>query len=225
MTKRPHAQAGKVRFGGLQTPSGYLFELTGGRLCLDLANTVDERPTEHPRPLLLQYQDALDWASQAGALSRTEAARLREHAAGHQDAAARALRRLTDAREGIFQIFSAIARARPIPAPALRTLNALIPEVFSKRCLERHGSRFVWAWRATETPDLDCPLSAAVWSATELLTSPELDRVRQCEGAGCAWLFLDTSKSRTRRWCDMSVCGNRAKARRFQARVRSQPLG
>ena len=107
MTKRPQAQAGRVRFGGLQTPSGYLFELTGGRLCLDLANTVDERPTQHPRALLLQYKDVLDWASQAGALSGTEVARLREHAAGHQDAAAQALRRLTDTRESIFQIFSA----------------------------------------------------------------------------------------------------------------------
>jgi predicted RNA-binding Zn ribbon-like protein len=43
-------------------------------------------------------------------------------------------------------------------------------------------------------------------------------RVRTCGVDTCRWLFLDTSKNHTRRWCNMKVCGNRVKARRFQAR-------
>jgi predicted RNA-binding Zn ribbon-like protein len=52
----------------------------------------------------------------------------------------------------------------------------------------------------------------------ELMTSPDLHRLRACGNETCRWLFLDTSKNRTRRWCDMKICGNRMKARRFHAR-------
>ena len=223
MTKRQPPHAGRIRFGGAQTPRGYLFELTAGRLCLDLANTVDERPTEHPRELLREYRDVIDWAAQAGVIRGTEVARFRDHAARHEAAATQALRQLKNAGDSIFRIYSAVARAGAIPAAAFHRLNVQIQKVSSKRCLERHRGRFVWTWRTTDTPDLHRPLCAAVWSAAELLTSPELDRVRQCEGEGCAWLFIDTSKSRTRRWCDMSVCGNRAKARRYQAKLSAPP--
>jgi predicted RNA-binding Zn ribbon-like protein len=222
MTMTPKARAGNVRFGGMQTSHGYIFELTGGRLCLDLTNTRDERPTEHPRELLREYNDALDWGSQAGALSRADTQRLRQHAAAHPVAAAEALVRLIDAREVMFEIFSALARTRPVPSAPLETLNTLIAETCSRRRVKRMRGRFEWEWRPTETPDVDRPLWAAVWSAVDLLTSSELDRIRQCEGAGCAWLFMDTTKNGTRRWCDMSVCGNRAKARRHRVRVRSR---
>jgi predicted RNA-binding Zn ribbon-like protein len=60
-----------------------------------------------------------------------------------------------------------------------------------------------------------------VRSAAELLTSDELGRVRECAADNCAWLFLDRSKNRSRRWCDMAVCGNRDKVRRFRQRSRS----
>ena len=55
-------------------------------------------------------------------------------------------------------------------------------------------------------------------SAAELLTSASMEQVRACDADTCRWLFLDTSRNHTRRWCDMKVCGNRMKARRFQAR-------
>jgi predicted RNA-binding Zn ribbon-like protein len=42
--------------------------------------------------------------------------------------------------------------------------------------------------------------------------------VGECEGEGCSWLFLDTSRNRSRRWCSMEDCGNRAKARRHYER-------
>jgi len=54
-------------------------------------------------------------------------------------------------------------------------------------------------------------------SAAGLMTSPEMARVRACGSSDCRWLFLDTSKNHTRRWCDMKICGNRMKARRFKA--------
>jgi predicted RNA-binding Zn ribbon-like protein len=58
-------------------------------------------------------------------------------------------------------------------------------------------------------------------AASELMASTALDRLRACGSETCRWLFLDTSKNHTRRWCDMKICGNRMKARRFSARRRA----
>ena len=59
-------------------------------------------------------------------------------------------------------------------------------------------------------------LRPVIRAAVELLTSDEILRVRTCADDSCAWLFLDTTRNRTRRWCDMKVCGNRSKVRRFR---------
>jgi predicted RNA-binding Zn ribbon-like protein len=40
-------------------------------------------------------------------------------------------------------------------------------------------------------------------------------RIGICEGGLCGWLFLDESRGKRRRWCDMNDCGGRAKARRY----------
>jgi predicted RNA-binding Zn ribbon-like protein len=76
---------------------------------------------------------------------------------------------------------------------------------------------FVWEWR-----DHDFPADRVLWSVTQsaadLLTQGDLTRVRQCEGHDCGWIFEDTSRNRSRRWCEMRDCGNIAKVRRFRTR-------
>jgi len=69
--------------------------------------------------------------------------------------------------------------------------------------------------------DLERPLWEIAHSAADLLTSGDQERVKECASTTCEWVFLDKSRNRSRRWCDMSDCGNRAKARRFQARKRA----
>ena len=79
-------------------------------------------------------------------------------------------------------------------------------------------------WRlAAEDAEFDLPLWPIVQSAAELLLSEHLrGRVGQCaDPSGCGWLFLDLSKNRSRRWCSIQDCGNRAKQRRLQARLKS----
>jgi predicted RNA-binding Zn ribbon-like protein len=63
-------------------------------------------------------------------------------------------------------------------------------------------------------------LAPVLWSAAELLLNAPHRRIRRCANDRCLWLFVDTSKSGTRRWCDMSSCGNRAKAARHYSKVR-----
>lgn len=209
----------RIRFGGRRTPARYLFELTGGALCLDLANTVDERASGRPIELLERYQDLVDWGAQAGALTRSEAAALSSDASRRPAAAAAALRRARRIREAVFSVCRAAAEGRPIPKAALASLNRAVVHSLANRQIVTRGRRFSFTWREREHPDLDRVLWAAAASAADLLTSADLARVKVCPGSGCAWLFLDRSRNGTRRWCDMSVCGNRAKARRHYART------
>ena len=63
-------------------------------------------------------------------------------------------------------------------------------------------------------------LAPVLWSAADLATRADRRRVRRCANDACLWLFIDESKAGTRRWCDMSSCGNRAKSRRHYLRTK-----
>jgi predicted RNA-binding Zn ribbon-like protein len=76
-------------------------------------------------------------------------------------------------------------------------------------------------WITAETSPMDAVLWPIVWSAEDLLVSGERGRLKTCGSEACGWLFYDESRSRRRRWCSMSDCGNRAKAKRFYHRGRS----
>lgn len=208
-----------IRRGGRQGSRGYEFELTGGALCLDLANTVDSRGTETPRELLSRYEDLLAWGRQSGALDEAQAARLEKRAAREPRDATAALRRARETREALFRVCSAEAGGAEPPADAVARVDEDIRAALARRRLEPlPGGGFAWAWEAD--PALDRVLWPALLSAAELLTGAERGRIRECAAEECRWLFLDRSKNASRRWCDMTVCGNRAKARRHRDRQR-----
>ncbi len=200
--------------------SGERFELTGGRPCLDLANTLEARATPRPRELLRSYADLLAWGEQAALLSHGQARRLRDQARRRPGEAEAVRQRALALREAFFSVFSAVAAASAVPPRALLVLNAALPGALARLRIVSHGGAFTWGWSA-ET-DFDRVLWPVIQSAGELLTSPARGRLRECAAPDCAWLFLDASKNRSRRWCDMSVCGNRAKARRHYRRERAR---
>ena len=74
-------------------------------------------------------------------------------------------------------------------------------------------------WQLTPHQPADIPRLLGL-QALDLLQSPQLHQIRQCAGAGCGWLYLDRTRSHTRRWCSSSDCGNRDRARRHYARHR-----
>jgi predicted RNA-binding Zn ribbon-like protein len=200
------------------TPEGYLFERTGGDLALDFANTVDGRPTPRARELLADFGDLVSWGAQSGILGEGEARRLRAAARKDPGGAEKAVRNARALREAIFRIFSlAAAGRRPTPA-SLETLNDSLSGLGRLRLAPaRDGCAWVFRGAAADFGRVVWPVSRA---AAELLTSDALGRVRECAAPECAWLFLDGSKNGTRRWCDMTVCGNRAKARRHYEKTR-----
>ncbi|HEY0767049.1 MAG TPA: CGNR zinc finger domain-containing protein, partial [Steroidobacteraceae bacterium] len=83
----------------------------------------------------------------------------------------------------------------------------------------KERSALAWGWGRFGT-EAELPVWILSQAASDLMLSDEVHRVRACGVETCRWLFLDTSKNHTRRWCNMKVCGNRVKARRFQARRR-----
>jgi predicted RNA-binding Zn ribbon-like protein len=196
------------------------FDLSGGRLCLDFANTVEDRLKDEQEDRLGDYSELVSWAEQAGVIESGAAAALRAEAAERPAEAEATLSAAQTLREALFVLFSAVAKGQSPPDGSLAELNAALPSALSALRVEKAGGAFEWRW-SLEERGLDGVLLPVIRDAAELLTSAELSRVRECESGTCAWLFLDGSRNQTRRWCDMSTCGNRAKARRhYQRRKR-----
>jgi predicted RNA-binding Zn ribbon-like protein len=192
------------------------FDLSGGALGLDFANTWSDRgrpETDHLRA----YTDLLAFARQTGLLNAEEESRLKSQAERDPRAAEAALAQGRGLREALYGIFSALAASRVPEESDLKRLNAELPEAFSHLRLERLGDDLGWAWAARDDA-LEAPLWPVLRSAAELLTSEDRQQVRECAGTACTWLFLDRSRNRSRRWCSMDSCGNRAKARRHYRR-------
>ncbi len=194
------------------------FAFDAGRLCLDFANTLGDRPMPQPHAEdLHSYADLVAWSEAAGILSGDDAAVFLRAAERHPSDAATAFARAIALREAIYRVFSAVVADAEPTADDLATVNAAIAEAMAHARLVPADGHFHREW-VYEPSALDGLLRPVAWSAAELLTAEELHRVHECAGHDCSWLFLDTSKNGSRRWCSMETCGNRAKARRHRER-------
>jgi len=195
-------------------------KLIGGALCLDFANTSGWRPDPGDEEYLRDFEDLLVWSEHAGALDGAEARALARTGKTEPEKARTIHRRAVALRDAVYRIFSAVAADRRAGAGDVDLLNRIIDDAYRHLRLVPRGAGFAWEWYGVEGA-LELPLWRVARSAAELLVSPELERVRECSGDRCDWLFLDASKNRSRRWCDMANCGNRAKARRNYERRRA----
>jgi predicted RNA-binding Zn ribbon-like protein len=195
--------------------TGYEFDLSGGRLPLDFANTVSRSSGEH----LTSYAELVSFGRQAGRLDEPTAGRLLESADRERESATAVLARALALRRAIFRLFVAAVRGEAPPAEAVEGLNRELGLALARARVAPAGDGFVWSWR--EGAELDRPLWPIARDAAELLTDREaLARVRLCAADDCDWLFLDLTRNRSRQWCDMKICGNRAKVRAYYRRKR-----
>ena len=191
--------------------------LIGGRLSLDFVNTVDTHDTRIDDKLN-GYSDLLWWALRVGMMDDSAAAPL--FAAAEADPArAREVRSAAVVlREALYRVFIA-ARAGDAADPAdLDVLNRALSSALAHLRVAGEANGFGWVWE--EGAQLERVLWPVTRDAVELLVSGDLRRVGKCCGESCDWLYLDTSRNRSRRWCDMQSCGNRAKARRHYHRAK-----
>lgn len=188
------------------------------KLSLDFANTLQWHASENPQENLNSYKDLVEWGRKEGLLSETDGQKLNKKAGMNPTAAEKVLKRAIELREAIYRIFSAVASSMLPKGGDLSTLNRYLGKTMAQSRIIPTKSGFTWDINGNKD-ELDWMLKPIVRSAAGLLTSDELDRVKECaDDKGCGWLFLDRSKNRSRRWCDMKECGNRAKAKRFYER-------
>lgn len=189
--------------------------LVGGRLCLDFCNTIRGRDRTEANDFWQRYADLADWCVHTEILGPNDADRLKVTALTDPRAADRALRAARRLREAMHGAFAAEASGRGADEGHLEQINDVLVRGNSRRKLRPAMQGACWIWDDAPT-DLEAVLWPVAWSAGDLLTSSQLEYVKECDG--CPWLFLDASRNHSRRWCDMRDCGNRHKVRRFRTR-------
>jgi predicted RNA-binding Zn ribbon-like protein len=193
--------------------------LLGGTLAFDFANTSSGRGWPSHQENLRVAEDVVDWAEHVKLLSRADAVWLRGMLKSDPALADLLLRRALDAREDIHAICVEIAAGRAPPPLRLDSLARAHAANLAHARLVDEGGRYVWSWEPRQWP-VEALLGPIVLSALTTLTQGDLARLKRCQNEKCGWVFFDTTKNRSRRWCEMEICGNRAKQKRFAARER-----
>jgi predicted RNA-binding Zn ribbon-like protein len=199
-------------------PASGRFHRVGNHLATDFVNTVYD--PEHPEGSLRSAKDVVAFLAETEALDAAGAAELRRRVAGDEPSR-RFLDRALALRAALTAALAAFEAAKPIPQRALATLNDVLRAGAGYEQLVPHRRRgYEVAYRQTRA-DLASALVPVARAAAHLLADREAP-VRKCAGEGCVRYFYDDSRTRRRRWCDMAVCGNRAKASAFLERRRAQ---
>ena len=194
------------------------FKLNAEHVALDFVNTLDDRfAPEGPRELLANYPDLLRLCREAGLLAPAEAARLSALPVASQNGA---LREAIGLREMVARMCYGWLDGKSPSAEDRQSFQQWAVRCMQRRQLRWRDGRLAWEWKPIHG-EADAPVLLIAQAAVDLLTRGEQPRLRRCASETCRWLFLDTSKNRTRRWCDMKTCGNREKARRYSATHKS----
>ncbi|HUB14123.1 MAG TPA: ABATE domain-containing protein [Acetobacteraceae bacterium] len=187
-------------------------------LCLDFANTLSWRGSATPSESLATLPDLLSWLArqaQAEALAATVTAAWAER---HPKRAVRLFAEAIALREAVFRCGMALASGDIVAETDFAALNQALAGASPRRGLVRDAAGFAWAVEH-EAHSAAALLAPVLWSAADLLAGADRLRVRRCANDECLWLFVDRSKTGSRRWCDMAACGNRAKAQRHYRRT------
>lgn len=178
----------------------------GGSLALEFANTaawhLDVRPVER----LGSWRDVVRWAAEQKLVGAEQADDLAQAAAE--------IAPVLGLREAIFRVGVAVARG---DTPGQDDLNVILTHAATAPPPAIWSGGFL-SWRFRREAVAAQLLGIVARDAVALFASDRLARLRLCAGSKCGWLFLDESRGKPRRWCSMSDCGNRSKARRAYAR-------
>lgn len=193
--------------------------LVADDLALDFANTESGRGLPSRQNHLREAAHVVAWLKHAKALPADEADWLRKRISERTDLAADLLAQAIELRAAIHDIGAALGhRAKP-PEAALASLSALHARFVATAELAPGVLSCRWRWSVRASP-VEAALGPIALAAVRLFTEGDFRRIRECGGHACGWLFYDQSKNNRRRWCEMEVCGNRAKQRRLAARRR-----
>ncbi|MBV8584852.1 MAG: ABATE domain-containing protein [Verrucomicrobia bacterium] len=200
------------------------FGWVGGELCLDFANTISEHDPAVAEKLV-SFAHLVGWAEEAGVILVPEGQKILEHIAQSPGESETTLATALELRETIYRLFVALAKGQEAGQSDLTQLNEFLARwPMTIQVAGRPGDELRCVHRAGQQPDAWL-LAPVARSAAELLANSTLSsRIRQCCAPDCEWLFLDLSKNRSRRWCAMDDCGDRAKAQRYYHRHKAKSV-
>ena len=183
---------------------------------LAFVNTLSSRPTDAPVERLVSYDALVEWAREQHLISAAATERLRAEGQRHPHQAAAVLARAKEFREALNSLADAVEKQRQPQAAVLATLSDYLAAAYANGRLVPHDGGLQWVASA------DDALERVLWeigrAAGRLVLSPRLSKLRACAAADCGWWFVDDTKNHSRRWCDMKICGNREKVKRFRSK-------
>jgi len=190
------------------------YKAAAGRIALDFVNTVSWPGTDREHDWLDRPRNVVVWAVAVGALTDEEAETIDASIPADPERAMRSLRRVHALRADLADVFTPLAHREQPTVAAVENLNQQLARTSSRRRVD--PIHLAWTWQPhRELADITDVL---VHDAADIITTADLSRLGYC--AGCDWLFLDSTKNRSRRWCDMADCGSRDKAARYYHRHR-----
>jgi predicted RNA-binding Zn ribbon-like protein len=197
----------------------------GGNPALDFVDTIGGMLVDEPAvedEFLREYEDLVAFGLKTGTLSERAGRRLRRAASDRPEEAEAVLARAREKRGLIEAAFRPVSEGREPPTGVLAELRDFAAEAIARGELVPAGdAAFQWSWDHRD--ELDAPLWPIAHAALELMTDGPLDRIKTC--GRCRWLFLDTTKNHSRRWCSTEGCGTDVKKERYVARRRARRAG
>ena len=193
--------------------------MIGGHTALDLVNTVSWRhDTDQWRENLATPLDLLRWTRRAAVLDKHHLTALRIALAEDPKTAELVLRRVHELREQLYHHLAACIdhHRGDHQIRAGSPLHRAFADAITAGSLTGTPPR----WTLEAHSPLELPRVLALHALDLVQTMPP-DRLRRCHDEGCGWLFLDTTRNHSRRWCSSGDCGNRDRARRHYARTRT----
>lgn len=185
---------------------------------INFVNTLDWRGRETQEEYINTYTDLVDWASLTEIINQEESEILKEKAKIDPVKASESLKRAIKLREAAYRTLVQIFFEEKPDTEDMELLNIEMQSMFDYLKLDLYERQLT----LNNDIDLSYILRLVVKDLVELMTSEELKRVKRCQSEECGWLFIDSSKNMSRKWCQMKGCGNRAKARRHYERSKQR---
>ncbi len=195
-----------------------IHRLVAGDPALDFANTLNGHRRRSGHEYLHDFIDLALWCGHAGILSPHETRRVLKYSARHPAQARQVYRRALILRETIFRVYYAIASGDKPSRHDLQTLSDAWRDAQGHAEIAASETGFALGW--DEEASIERIPRRLASAAVNTLISERASRIKACDGDGCDWLFVDSSRNHLRRWCSMDECGNRAKMRRRRLRKR-----
>lgn len=184
--------------------------LVGGRLSLDFVNELGSSSG-------FSWEELLRFLLVTRIISSERSAQLLALPQNDPQSAGALLGKAQRLHSSLHETFGSLLRKESLSRDWVETINEVLRITEGHDELLQQSGKWGLEFVAREG-GLDWLLAAIARSAAELIAEGATARLRVCSNPSCGLFFYDNSRTRLRRWCSMSRCGNRHKVANFSRR-------